>query len=138
LLLSARHEETSSVIVEMALPFACFGQPITPNDLPGFAGGASEGLRQNFDLGEPVDGEYALGTHGLWIERLKGTPKGRPELPFTVEIVCGLLKKAAVCWMTMAANDADLATFERGVVSLDGEAPVALVPSNAFVKKPSL
>ena len=65
-----------------------------------------------------------------------GTPKGHPEISYTVEITCGLLKKAAVCWMAMAADDTALHTFERGVVTLDGESPVALVPPTAFDKKP--
>ena len=137
LLLSARRQQSQSVIVEMALPLACFGEPMAPADLPGFAEGASEGLKQNFDLGEAEKGEYQLGTHHLWMERLKGTPKARPDVNYTIEIACGLLKKASVCWMTMAASDADLATFEHGQVSLDGEPAVALVPAGVLAHKPS-
>ena len=135
--LTARHGDPTSVMVEVALPFACFGKELTDKDLPGFAQGASEGLKQSFDIGEPVYGSYQLGTHGMWIERAKGAPKGHPELPYSVEIACSLLKKAAVCWMAMAADDAALHTFEHGAVTLDGEAPMALVPLTAFDKKPS-
>jgi len=135
--LTARHGDPVSVMVEVALPFACFGQEMSEKDLPGFASGASEGLKQSFDIGEPVYGTYALGTHSMWIERAKGIPKGHPELPYTVEITCSLLKKAAVCWMAMAADDAALRTFEQGAVSLDGEQAHALVPSTAFDKKPA-
>jgi hypothetical protein len=135
--LTARHGDPASVMVEVALPFACFGQEMSEKDLPGFASGASEGLKQSFDIGDPVYGAYALGTHSMWIERAKGTPKGHPELPYTVEITCGLLKKAAVCWMAMAADDTALQTFERGAVTLDGDQAEALVPSTAFDKKPS-
>jgi hypothetical protein len=135
--LTARHGDPASVIVEVALPLGCFGQEMSEKDLPGFASGASEGLKQTFDVGEPVFGSYALGSHNMWIERAKGTPKGHPELPYTMEISCSLLKKAAVCWMTLAADDAALATYEHGRVTLDGEAPVALVPGSAFDKKPS-
>jgi hypothetical protein len=135
--LTARHGDPSSVVVEVALPFACFGQEMSEKDLPGFASGASEGLKQSFDIGEPAYGAYSLGSHSMWIERAKGTPKGHPELPYTVEIACSLLKKAAVCWMAMAADDAALHTFERGAVTLDGEALSALVPATAFDKKPS-
>jgi hypothetical protein len=110
---------------------------MTEAQLPGFASGASEGLKQSFDMGEPVTANYALGSHTMWIERAKGTPKGHPELSYTVEITCGLLKKAAVCWMAMAADDTALRTFERGVVNLDGESSGALVPPTAFLKKPS-
>lgn len=135
--LTARHGEPASVMVEVALPFDCFGEPMTEAQLPGFASGASEGLKQSFDIGEPVIANYALGSHTMWIERAKGAPKGHPELSYTVEITCGLLKKAAVCWMAMAADDAALRTFERGVVNLDGESSDALVPPTAFDKKPS-
>lgn len=137
LALTARHGEPSSVMVEVALPFDCFGQQISDKDLPGFASGASEGLKQSFDIGEPVFGSYALGSHSMWIERAKGSPKGHPELPYTIEIACSLLKKAAVCWMAMAADDAALKTFEGGAVTLDGDVAAALVPTTAFDKKPS-
>lgn len=135
--LTARHGDPASVVVEVALPFACFGQEMTEKDLPGFANGASEGLKQSFDVSEPVFGSYALGSHSMWIERAKGNPKGHPELPYTVEVACSLLKKAAVCWMAMAADEASLIAFERGAVTLDGEAAISLVPATAFDKKPS-
>jgi len=47
------------------------------------------------------------------------------------------LKKAAVCWMTTAEDDAALQTFEHGAVTLDQEAPTELVPPTAFDKKAS-
>ncbi len=135
--LTARHGSPTSVLVVVELPFACLGQTATEKDLPGFAQGASEGLKQSFDISNPVYGTYALGSHSMWIERTKGTPKGHPELAYTVEITCSLLKKGAVCWMAMAADDAALKVFEGGAVALEGEAPVALVPSTAFDKKPA-
>ncbi len=134
--LTARHGDPASVIVAVELPFACLGQTATEKDLPGFAQGASEGLKQSFDLTEPATSNYKLGTHNLWIERSKGAPKGHPELPYTVEVACTLLKKGAVCWMTMAADDAALKVFESGRVSLEDEPAVALVPPTAF-KKPA-
>lgn len=135
--LTARHGQPASVVVEVALPFDCFGQQMAEKDLPGFASGASEGVKRSFDVSEPVLGTYALGSHTLWIERAQGTPKGHPELPYTVEITCGLLKKAAVCWMAMAADQDALRAFEKGAVTLDGEPAQALVPPSAFDKKPS-
>ncbi len=134
---TARHGSPASVLVAVALPFDCFGQQMTEKDLPGFAEGASEGLKQSFDLAEPIKGNYALGSHNMWIERAKGTPKGHAELDYTVEITCSLLKRAAVCWMAMAADEAALRAFEQGAVTLDEESADALVPPNAFEKKPS-
>ena len=134
--LTARKGNPPSVIVVVAMPFDCFGQTMTEQDLPGFASGASEGLKRTFDLGEPVSSNYELGGHKMWVERAKGTPQGQTAPQYTIEVACGLLKKAAVCWMTMAAADADLAAFEKGPVALDGGAPAALVPTSVYAVKP--
>lgn len=135
--LTARHGNPVSMIAITTLPFYCFGQPMTDKDLPGFAQAGLDDLKKSFDLGEPVYGAYSRGSHNMWIERVTGAVIGHAELHYTAEIVCSLLKNGAVCWMSMATDDAELRTFERGLVTLDGEAPVALVPVDAFVKKPS-
>jgi hypothetical protein len=135
--LTAKHGDPASVLVVVQLPFACFGQSMSAKDLPGFAEGASEGIKQSFDVGDPVFGEYTLGSHEMWIERAKGTPKGHPEAPYTVEIACTLLKNGAVCWMAVASNDDALKVIEHGQVVLEGDTPAALVPSTAFNKKPA-
>jgi hypothetical protein len=134
--LNARHGDPASMVVIVALPFSCFGQQMSEDDLPGFASGASQGLDQNFNVSDPVYGDYKLGSHSMWIERTKGTPKERPELKYTVEIACTLLKKGAVCWMAMAADEATLQTFEHGQVTLENESPKPLVPPDAFARKP--
>jgi hypothetical protein len=134
--LTARHGSPASVVVVVALPFACFGQTMSDSDLPGFAMGASEGLTNTFDITDPVYGAYSLGSHSVWIERATGLLKDHHEVKYTVETVCSVLKKGAVCWMTMAADQDALQTFENGAVKLDSDAPVALVPANAFAKKP--
>lgn len=137
LALTARHGNPASVIVIVALPFACFGQSMTPSDLPGFAQGAAEGIKQTFDLIDPSNHDYKLGTHPMWIERAKGVPKGHPEAPpYTVEIACTLLKKGAVCWMALAADDSALKVFEGGSVALENDDPAALVPAAAFQTPP--
>lgn len=135
--LSARHGSPASTVVAVVLPFACLGAEMTDKDLPDMGSGAMEGIQQNFNLAEPVYGVYSLGGHSLWIERAKGTLKEHPEAQYTVETVCSVLKKGAVCWMAIAADEADLHIFEHGAVVLDGESPTALVPASAFVKKPS-
>lgn len=135
--LTARHGSPASVVVVVQLPFACFGQQMSEKDLPGFAEGASQGIKRSFVISDPAYGAYTLGTHSLWIERAQGVVIGHPEAHYTVEITCSLLKQGAACWMTMAADDADLHAFEQGNVALDGEAPAALVPATAFDKKPS-
>lgn len=133
---TARHGNPASVVVVVELPFACFGQSIGEKDLPGFAQGAAEGIKQNFDVSDPATADYKLGTHHLWIERGKGTPKGHPEAaPYSVEITCAALEKGAVCWMGMIADDAALKTFEGSNVTLDHDPPAPLVPDAVFAKK---
>jgi hypothetical protein len=134
--LTARHGSPTSVVVLVALPFDCFGQQMAESDLAGFASGASEGLKKSFDITDPSHVTYSLGAHSMWIERARGTPIGHPEMPYTIETVCTILKKGAVCWMTMAATDTELGTFERGAVTLDGAASPSLVPAGTFAKKP--
>ncbi|HTW60999.1 MAG TPA: hypothetical protein VMD55_04275 [Terracidiphilus sp.] len=135
--MTARRGNPSSVIVVVELPFDCYGQPMTGQDLAGFGLGAADGLKQEFDLIDPVFGLYSLGSHRLWIERAKGSPKGHPETQYTMEIACSMLKKGAACWMTMAADEASLHAFENSSVTLDGDAATPLVPANAFDKPPS-
>ena len=127
---TARHGTPVSVVVVVELPFACYGQTMTASDLPDFAAGATEELKQTFNVAaDPVEGNYSLGSHNVWFERAKGTPKGHPESQYTFEVVCTVLEKDAACWMAMAADDASLRAFEQGKVSLDGEAATALVPA---------
>lgn len=135
--LTARHGAPASVLVVVELPFDCLGETATAKDLPGFAQGASEGLKQNFDLAEPVTASYTLGTHALWVERAQGAPKGHPEVRYMIEVTCSLLKKGAVCWMAMAADADALKAFESGPVALEGEAAKALVPAGTLGKAES-
>lgn len=135
--LTARHGDPASVVVIVALPFDCFGQTMNERDLPGFASGASEGLKNTFDISSPQYGSYSLGSHSMWIERASGSVKDHPEMKYTIETVCSVLKKGAVCWMAMAADEASLHTFEQAPVVLDSEQPARLVPTDALAKKPS-
>ena len=134
--LTAHHGNPGSMVVAAALPSACVGAEMKDEDLPGFGTAASQGIEQSFDVTEPTIARYKLGTHSMWIARAKGNPKGQAEMPYTVETVCTILKKGAVCWMALAAEDAALKTFEHGSVTLDGEAHVGLVPATAFASKP--
>jgi hypothetical protein len=134
--LSAQHGKPPSVVIIAALPFACYGQAMKAKDLPNFAVGISEGLKQNFDVSNVVYGNYKLGTHNFWIERAVGIPKNETGPAYTLEIACTVLKNSAVCWMTLANSAGSLRDFEHGLVALDGEPPLVLVPINAFVKTP--
>jgi hypothetical protein len=106
---------------------------MTAKDLANFGAGVAGGMKQTFEITEPVEANYSLGSHTMWIERAKGTPKHRTESLFTFEIACTVLKKGAACWMTMAADASSLEAFEQGAVSLESDAPAALVPASAFL-----
>ena len=134
--LTAHHGTPPSAIVIVGLSFDCIGHSFTAADLPTIAGGVTEGLKKNIEIASPVISTYTLGTHKLWIERASGAIVGHPEITRTMETVCSVLKKGVVCWMTLAADDAVLQTFEQGMVTLDGEDATALVPADALKKKP--
>ena len=134
--LTAQRGKPASVIVVVALPFACFGQTMEYSDLPGFGEGAAEGLKQTLDIIEPITASYKLAGHRIWIQRAKATPKGKTEPQYTVEIACAVLEKGAVCWLAQAADAAGLDAFEHATVTLDGVNAGALVPKDVFVKNP--
>ncbi|SPE30624.1 exported hypothetical protein [Candidatus Sulfotelmatomonas gaucii] len=127
--MTARHGESASVMVVLALPFDCYGQTLTASDLENFGIGAAAGLKQSFAIMSQAQGNYSLGTHPVWIERADGTPKGHPENPYTFEIACTVLEKGAACWTAMAADAASLRDFEQQAVTLEGDRFGALVPA---------
>ena len=131
--LTARHGDPPTVVVVDALPFACYGQTLTDSDLPGFGGGAAEGLKQAFDISNPIEASYSIAGHKMWIERARAFPKGKTEPQYTVEIACSLLQKGVVCWMVQAADQAGLSVFEQSSVILDGASAPALVPPDTFI-----
>jgi hypothetical protein len=130
--LTARHGTPFSVVVVVALPFVCYGQTLTDKNMADFTAGASEGLKQTFEVTNPVMNSYALGNHTMWLERASGTVKGQPESKYTLEVACTLMTKGAACWMTMAADAADLQSFEQEPVTLEGDSFDAIVPANAI------
>jgi hypothetical protein len=133
IVLTAKHGSPGSVVVVLDLPFSCYGQTMTADDLVNFGAGAVEGMKQTFELKtDAVEATYSLGGHKMWAERVHGTPKGHPENRYVFEIACTLLEKGAACWMTMAADWADLKAFEEATVSLEGDQPAALVPRSSL------
>jgi len=130
--LTARHGTPASVVVVVVLPFDCYGQQLTDKNLADFAAGASEGLKQTFDIADPVLANYSLGSHTMWGERANATVKGQPGSKYTLEIACTVLGKGAVCWMTIAADAAGLEVFEKQAVTLEGDVFDAIVPAGAI------
>jgi hypothetical protein len=135
--LTARHGTPFSVVVVVALPFDCYGQSLTNENMADFTAGASEGLKQTFEVTNTVMNNYALGSHTVWVERASGTVKGQPESRYTLEVACTLMARGAACWMTMAADAADLRAFEQEPVTLEGDTFDAIIPSNAIPAVPT-
>jgi hypothetical protein len=135
--LTARHGTPFSVVVVVALPFDCYGQSLTNENMADFTAGASEGLKQTFEVTNTVMNNYALGSHTVWVERASGTVKGQPESRYTLEVACTLMARGAACWMTMAADAADLQAFEQEPVTLEGDTFDAIIPSNAIPVVPT-
>lgn len=134
---TASYGDPRSVMVEVVLPFACYGQIITQDQLPDFASGTVEGMKQSLDISDSAEKTYTLGTHSVWAQRSTGNTKGaevkgQTGAPFTVEIACSLLHKSAVCWAVAASDSAALADFEHASVTLDSDPPAALVPASVF------
>lgn len=136
LALLLREQTLKSSIVVVALPFACVGPVINESDLPAVAAGVSEGVKKGFDISDPVYGAYKLGKHNFWAERAQATSKSHPELTFTLETACTMLKKAMVCWMGFARNQDAINVLESGQTSLESDPPSTLVPSSAFKSNP--
>jgi hypothetical protein len=133
--LTARHGNPASVLVMIGVPFECLGSTLKESDLAGFGLGVSTGMVRTFDMKDPVYGAYKWGSHGVWIERAIGSPKAHPEQSFTIDTVCTILAKGAMCWLGMAKDDEALQAFEKSLLSVDGGPPQALVPPDAFPAK---
>jgi hypothetical protein len=136
LALVLREPTLKSSIVVVALPFACVAPAVNESDLPAVAAGVAQGIKKGFDVSNPVYGAYKLGKHSFWAERAQATSKNHPELTFTLETACTMLKKAMVCWMGFARNQDALSVLEGGQTSLESDPPSSLVPSTAFKSIP--
>lgn len=134
--LTAHHGNPTSVIVVAGLSFDCVGHVYTTADIPSIASNVTDNLKKNIQIDSPVNNTYTLGTHSMWIQRASGSLVGHPEIKRTMETVCSVLKKGVVCWMTLAADDDALQTFENGAVTLDGEDSMSLIPADALQTKP--
>jgi hypothetical protein len=128
--LMLKHGDPASIIMTVALPYDCYGSSFTDTDLPGFGKGVSGGLKQNFSVSETKTATFKSGTHSLWIERAAAVSKADPSRTYTIETVCSMLKKGATCWIGMVKDDAALKIMEQSLVTLESDAPTALVPEN--------
>ena len=129
--LMAQNGNPASVIEVTTLSFACYGEVLKDVDLPVFASARAWSFSESFGISDTALREYKIGTHSVWIERARGISIAHPEVRVTLETVCSFLRKSAVCWRIIAANQASLDTFERGAVTLEGESSLALVPAEA-------
>jgi len=130
--LMLKHGSPASIIMTVSLPYDCYGSSFSDSDLPGFGTGVSSGLKQNFTIVSSKNATYKSGTHNLWVERSAATAKADPTQTYTIETVCSMLKKGATCWIGMVKDDASLKLLEQSKVTLEADAPTALVPADAL------
>jgi hypothetical protein len=130
-----RHGIPQSRIVVIVVPYSCIGPALNSGDLAGAVEGISTEIKTNNDLTGAMYSAYKIGKHDLWIEKADASPKVHPETKFKMEIVCVMLKKAMVTWMTFAQSEDDLTVAESLKVSLDGDNPAVLVPPGTLTAK---
>lgn len=127
-----RNGSPASVIEALVLPFDCLGVTYKDSDIAAIGMGMAQGLGSSVDVKNPVYGSYKIGAHTIWIEKANGAFLSRPEQNMQLEVLCGVLKKGVVCWMTFAMNQDALNTFENSTVKLEDDAPAKIVPADAF------
>jgi hypothetical protein len=137
-LMTSRHGKPYSVVSVSALPFACFGHEMPASDLPAFASGGWDNLKSEFDMSEMFWTDYSLGSHAVRAQRANGNIKGHPEIHYRIELVCTVLKKAAVCWTGLSTDDAAQRAFEQSTPKLDSDPATELVPENGVEWKMQL
>ncbi len=132
--LMLKRGEPASIIMTVSLPYDCYGSSFSDSDLPGFGSAVSVGLKQNFTIQDSKTATYKCGNHNMWMERATSSMKANPTQSYTIETVCSILKKGAVCWIGMARDDAALKALEEARVTLESDAPTALVPADALAE----
>lgn len=130
-----KHPSLQSSIIVLALPYSCVGSAMKQSDLAGAASGIAEGIKKNYDIKDPAYAAYKLGQISFSAQRSQATSKTHPDSTLTLEITCGMLSKAMVCWMAFAKDDAAISVLESGLTSLEGAPALPLVPSTAFARK---
>lgn len=127
-----RHGSPASVIEALVLPFDCLGVTYKDSDIASVGMGMAQGLGSSVNMNNPVYSSYKIGAHTIWIEKAQGSFKSRPDVNMQMEVLCGILKKGVVCWMTFASTDDALHTFENSTIKLEDDMPTRLVPVDAF------
>jgi hypothetical protein len=115
-----------------------YPQSCTKMTLNGFAQASSDaikGWRTQYNLDTHDWGRYVLGGYDFWVDRAAASPKDHPEQKLTLEMVCGLLKSAMVCWKARLHDEEAVKVLEGGLTSINDDGPEPLVPPSAFVKK---
>lgn len=130
--LMLRNQSPLSLIEVLTMQNACFPVKPSVDSLAAFGLGMAKGLQKTLDITNPVYSSYKLGTHSIWIEKASATIKDSSATHYILEVSCTLLHKGFVCIVAFAHDDQALEVFESGRIVLDDEAPVALVPADAF------
>ena len=133
--LMLRNRSPLSMIEIMSMKNNCFDMKLNSDNLAAFGLSVDEGLKKSLDVSNPVYSAYKLGSHRMWIEKATASIRNSTLNNSILEVSCTILHKGFICLVTFAHDSDALNIFESGKVTLDEDAPIALVPEGVFDPK---
>ncbi len=122
-----------AIVLLVRADAGCLKKTFTAAELPAFTQGEVQGLTASgarTQFGEPV----AFTTEGHAAELLRGTFQLPAGESLQAMVACVLLKPDVVCWQFLASTESNLRAMGAFPVSLDGAAPMPVVPAMLFPK----
>ena len=132
---SAMHPDAGgfAVVIMVRADAGCLKKTLTAEKLPEFTQGEVQGLSASgarTQFGQPV--AFTAGDHAA--ELLRGTFELPTGQALHAMVVCVLLKPDIACWQFLGSGDEQLNTMSTFPLSVDGGAPVPLVPAAVLAK----
>ncbi len=122
-----------AVVLLLRVDAGCLKKTFTAADLPTFTRGEIEGLAASgarTQFSEPT----AFTTEGHAAEWLRGSFQLPTGQSLQAMVACVLEKPDVVCWQFLGSSEANLRTMAAFPMSLDGAAPMPVVPATLFAK----
>ncbi len=122
-----------AIVLLVRADAGCMKKTFTAAELPAFTRGEVQGLTASgarTQFGEPI----AFTTEGHAAEWLRGSFQLPTGESLQAMVACVLLKPDVVCWQFLASSEVNLRTMGAFPASLDGAAPMPVVPATLFSK----
>ena len=122
-----------AIVLLVRADAVCLKKTFTAAELPAFTRGEVQGLTASgarTQFSEPI----AFTTEGHAAEWLRGSFQLPTGESLQAMVACVLLKPDVVCWQFLASSEANLRNMGTFPVSLDGAAPMPVVPATLFSK----